>query len=111
MMPILVFVLSLPVCVWVLASACAVIDEPQPSRALVRLIAEICVLVAILLVTERDFIYPLAFAMFTVITLHVTAHTLILRRGTGVPVYEQVPPPNAEPPDALEDEDALETDH
>jgi hypothetical protein len=108
MMSILVFLLSLPVCVWILASACAVIDEPQPARALVRLIAEICVLVALLLVTERDYIYPLAFAMFTVITLHVTAHTLVLRRGTGVPVYEQVPPPNAAPQDALEDEETQE---
>jgi len=93
MMWVVVFLLGLPVCVWLLASACAVIDEPQPLRALVRVIAEICVLVVLLLLTERDYVYPLGVAMVTVIALHLAAHAFLLRRGTGVPVYQQVPPP------------------
>lgn len=98
---VVTYLLGLPVSVWLLASACAIVDEPAPAPALLRLLASICVLLVFLLLTDRTLWQPLAYAFGTVVTLHIAGFMLVRKRGVGVPIYEHTPPP---PPVLLEEE-------
>jgi hypothetical protein len=101
---ILTFLIGLPLSVWFLATACAVIDEPQRTKPTVRLVTFVCVLLAVLLVTERQLIYPLLGAFGLVVGLHVLTFWFTSVFATGMPVYQQTPPTKP----LLEESDDLE---
>ena len=97
----LAYLVALPVSVWLLGAACAMIDEPQPIPALLKLVAGVCVVLILLLLTDRALLLPLAFALLTVIALHALGFWLVRKRTVGVPVYQRTPPP----PPLLEEEE------
>ena len=92
--------LGLPFSVWLLATLCAIIDEPAPVPAMVRLSLGICLILAVLLLTDAELLYPLVTAFIVVVVMHLGSFFLVSGPGTGVPVYERTPPH----PPLLEDE-------
>lgn len=97
----LAYLVGLPISVWLLGAACAVIDEPQPIPALLKLVASVCLILIVLLLTDRALLVPLALALLTVIALHSLGFWLVRKRTVGVPVYQRTPPP----PPLLEEEE------
>jgi len=84
--------LGLPFSVWLLAALCALIDEPEPVPAMVRLSLGICGMLVLLLLTDADLLYPVLASFFLIVVLHVGGFFLVREFGTGVPVYERTPP-------------------
>lgn len=84
--------LGLPFSVWLLATLCAIIDEPAPVPAMVRLSLGICLGLVVLLLTDAGLLYPLMTAFLVVVVMHVSGFFLVRALGTGVPVYERTPP-------------------
>jgi len=91
----LAYLISLPLSVWLLATLCALIDEPNPIYPLLRLIASICVILILLMATDRTLATPLLYAFGTVVVLHLLGFWLLRKISIGVPIYEAVPPPAA----------------
>jgi hypothetical protein len=90
---ILAFLFALPISVWLLSNVYSIIDEPSPVFAVLRLVVSICVILILLLITDRDLLTPLAYAFVTVTVLHISAFWLLRARGVGVPIFERTPPP------------------
>ena len=84
--------LGLPFSVWLLANFCALIDEPEPLPALVRSSLALCAVLILLLLTDTAFLYPLIVSFIIVVVLHVVSFLAMSKYGTGVPVYERIPP-------------------
>ncbi len=89
----LVFLLSLPVSVWFLASVLALVDEPDKTRPLVRLMLGICALLIVLMLSNRDFLYLFGAAFLTVTLLHAASFYGLRRVALSVPIFEEAPPP------------------
>ena len=90
---IVAFLFGLPISVWLLSALCSIIDEPSPVFAVLRLVVGICVVLILLLVTDRALLTPLVYAFVTVTLLHISAFWLLRARGVGVPIFERTPPP------------------
>jgi MFS superfamily sulfate permease-like transporter len=86
------FVIGLPLSVWFLARICAVIDEPHRLKPSVFLVACLCALLLLLLLTQRSLIYPLGYAFVTVCLMHLLAFWLTTKISIGMPIYQQTPP-------------------
>ena len=84
--------LGLPFSVWLLATLCAVIDEPQPLRPLFRLSVALIFVLLLLLLIDVGLLYPLLVSFAVVAVLHTCGFFLMRDLGTGVPVYERTPP-------------------
>ncbi len=97
-------VLGLPLSVWLLATLCAAIDEPKPLPPLLRVSLAICLVLAVMLATNVDLIYPLLASFITVLILHTASFFIVRQFGTGATVYERTPPR----PPLLQDEIADE---
>ena len=72
------------------------------KNALLKLVAGVCAILVVLLLTDRALLVPLACALLTVIALHALGFWLVRKRTVGVPVYQRTPPP----PPLLEEEEA-----
>lgn len=90
---IVAFLIGLPISVWLLSALCSIIDEPSPVLAVLRLVVGICVVLILLLVTDRALLVPLAYAFVTITVLHISAFWLLRTRAVGVPVFQRTPPP------------------
>ena len=88
----LAFLLALPFSVWLLANLAAVIDEPDKTKPLIRLTLSICLVLVILLFTDRTLLSILTAAFTVVSLLHLGAFYLIRKRMLGAPIYEEEPP-------------------
>ena len=89
---LIIFLLSLPFAVWMLACICRLFDEPgNRSPALVQIVAVFCAAIAASLLVARELIWPMAAALGCVTVLHVGAYWLVRRFGLGVPIYETKP--------------------
>ncbi len=103
-----VFLVSLPLSVWFLASVLALVDEPDKTRPLVRLVLGVCVLLVVLMLSNRDFLYLFGAAFATVTILHTISFYGLRRAALRVPIYEEAPPPiplvedRDEPPEEAE---------
>ena len=84
--------LGLPFSVWLLATICAVIDEPQPLRPLLRLSIAASFVLLVLLLVGIGLLYPLLVSFAVVVVLHTGGYFLMRDFGTGVIVYERTPP-------------------
>ena len=87
---------------WLIAALLAIIDEPSPGHALLRLIGAICVILLLLLLSNKVLLFPLLCAFLTVAALHLLSFYLLRKRGVGVPIYQRTPPP---PPSEEEEEE------
>lgn len=87
------FLLSLPLSVWLLATLYALIDEPNPIVPLLRLITGLCVMLILLMATDRGLLTPLLYAFGTVVILHTLGFWILRKGSIGVTIYEQTPPP------------------
>ena len=85
--------IGLPVSVWLLAAVCAIIDEPAPLAPLARLSLAVCVILGLLLLTDRAYLYPLLVSGCVVVFLHSAAFFVATRSALGVPIYERAPAP------------------
>jgi len=85
------YIISLPISVWLLATICAVIDEPKPVRALLRVVASLCLILVVLMLTDRALFAPLIAAFASVLTLHLVGFWWFRRARTGLPIYERKP--------------------
>jgi hypothetical protein len=101
---ILAFLLALPISVWLLSNVYSIIDEPSPVFAVLRLVVGICLVLVLLLITDRALLTPLAYALATVAVLHITAFWLLRAHAVGVPIFQRVPPP---PPPLLSEQASL----
>ena len=90
---IVAFLFGLPISVWLLSALCSIIDEPSPVFSVLRLVVGICVVLVLLLITDRALLTPLVYAFVTVTVLHIGAFWLLRARGVGVPIFERTPPP------------------
>ena len=90
---VVAFLFGLPISVWLLSALCSIIDEPSPVFAVLRLVVGICVVLVLLLITDRALLTPLVYAFVTVTVLHISAFWLLRARGVGVPIFERTPPP------------------
>lgn len=88
----LVFFCALPVSVWLLANICAVIDEPNPIGATLRLVISCCLILVFLLVSSTSLWLPMAAAFGCVVVAHCVAYYVMFRRNLGVHIYQQTPP-------------------
>ncbi len=93
MISALVFFCTLPVGVWLLANVCAVIDEPNPIAATLRLVISCCLVLVFLLLTSTALWLPIAAAFGCVVLAHFVAHYVMFKRNLGVTIYHQAPPP------------------
>ncbi len=91
MMEVLVFVIGLPVSVVLLANLFALLDEPDKAAPLVRVAANLCILLALLLLLGRQYLYPLALALLTVALLYISIFYLARWFGLGVERYGDMP--------------------
>ncbi len=83
---------GLPLSVWLLAALFAIVDEPEPVAALVRVSMGACGVLLVLLLTDVGLAIPLLVSFVLVLVLHVAGFYLVREGGTGVPVYERIPP-------------------
>ena len=90
---ILAYLIGLPISVWLLGIACAVIDEPQPVPALLKLVTSLCIILLVLLLTDRALLVPLLWAFVSVVALHGAGFWFVRKRTVGVPIYQRTPPP------------------
>ena len=90
---ILAYLIGLPISVWLLGIACAVIDEPQPVPALLKLVTSLCIILLALLLTDRALLIPLLWAFVSVVGLHALGFWVVRKRTVGVPIYQRTPPP------------------
>ena len=93
MISVLVFFFTLPVAVWLLADVCAVIDEPNPVSATLRLVISCCLVLVFLLLTSTALWLPMAAAFGCVVLAHCVAYYVMFKRNLGVKIYQQAPPP------------------
>ena len=87
----LVYLLSLPVSVYVYASLLAVIDATNKVRPLVRLIGACCVVLGAVTVTNPLFLGPMMLGLITVVGIHWITFFSIRKWGLGMPVYGNRP--------------------
>jgi hypothetical protein len=99
-------IIGLPFSVWLLANLCAIIDEPQPLPSLLRLSLSVCLILAVLVLTDVAWLYPLLTSFAVVAVFHIVGFFAMRELGTGVPVYERTPP---RPP--LLDEEVTENEN
>ena len=87
------FLVSLPIGVWLLAAVCTVVDEPNPIPAIIRLIGSVCVILLVMLATDRTLIVPFGAALMTVTLLHLFGFWALRHFCLGVPVIQRKPIP------------------
>ena len=85
------YLISLPISVWLLATICAVIDEPRYVRALLQVVASLCLILIALLITDRALLAPLLAAFASVLALHLIGFWWLRRARVGLPIYERKP--------------------
>ncbi|MDH3641782.1 MAG: hypothetical protein OES38_06780 [Gammaproteobacteria bacterium] len=84
-MSLLVFLFSLPLAVWSLASLFSLIDDPDRTSAIVRISSRALAVLAFVYLVGPDGRAPVFWAFLTVIALHLglfgMSRWLIIRRG------------------------------
>ena len=110
-MSVLIFILGLPVAVYVYASMLAVLDARRKVKPLVRLVLVLLVILATLLFTNPQMITPLSYSLLTVIILHWSVFFAVRSWGLGMPTYGNQPPVTAAEPDADEAPDIEHEGH
>ncbi|MEQ8691323.1 MAG: hypothetical protein RIC89_10865 [Pseudomonadales bacterium] len=85
----LVFIVSLPLSVWLLANLLGLLDQRPITKPLTRLIITCAGISAFLVLTHRSFGLPIALA-FTIVTLcHAVAGFAFRRYGLGIEVVKK----------------------
>ena len=94
----IIFLLSLPVSVYIYASILAVIDASTKVRPLVRLVTVCCLVLIAVTLTEPDFLMPMLYSLITVVAIHWVAFYAVRQWGLGMPIYRNSPPPSETEP-------------
>ena len=94
-MTFLLFLLMLPVSVYLYACVLAIFDASNKVRATSRLVISLIVLLLFALLVSRSIMPPLLMGFCFVVTLHWLAFFLVRHLGLGMPVYQNHPPPDA----------------
>ncbi len=90
---VLVFLAAIPLAVWMLATFCALLDEPGTrSNTLMRLITAACGVLIFTLLTNRSLLEPVLWASALVVVLHIVANWGFRLLLLGVPIYTDEPP-------------------
>ena len=90
---VLVFCAAIPLGVWLLATFCALLDDPgNRSRTLMRLIGGACGVLMFTLLTNRSLLEPVLWAGALVVVLHIVANWGFRLLLLGVPIYTDEPP-------------------
>lgn len=84
--PIL-YLIALPLSVWMLANILSVFDLRPITPPLIRLLLTILGIALFLTLTHREYLTPILLAFVTVLTLHALSGWL-LRHTLGSPSYE-----------------------
>ncbi len=70
---LVVFLISLPAAVWLLANVLSLLDQRPLHQPLIRLLASVCAVLAALLLTDRAWIHPFGVACTLVTVLHLSS--------------------------------------
>jgi len=92
MSEVAVYLISLPVAVYLLANLYALRDEHEKAVPLVRLAASLCAVLIILLVIGRGYLYPMLYAVLTIAIVYVAAFYLARGFALGVDSHADTPP-------------------
>ncbi len=90
---VIIFLLGLPVSVWVWANIYAIIDETDRAVPLVRLAATGCVILAGLLLIGRTYVWPLLAAWITIMVIYVGVFYAYRHLALGVEQHTDRPVP------------------
>ena len=90
---VLVFLVSLPLSVWLLSHILGLLDEDAQTRPLIRIALTAIAVLTFLLLTERGLWVPMAGAFALVTVLHVAYFYAFRSALLGVPLYDRSPPP------------------
>lgn len=92
MTEVMIYLISLPVSVYLLANLLALRDETEKAPSLVRLAASLCVVLITLLVIGRSYLYPMLYALATIAITYVATFYLIRGFALGVTSHADRPP-------------------
>jgi hypothetical protein len=101
----LVFILALPLSVWLLANILGVLDRRPITAPIIQILTTGVIVTLFLLLTHRSFLIPISSA-FAVVTLLHLGSGIVLRRSLGIPSYSSEP--KLEEPEYIESEYELE---
>ena len=86
---ITVFVISVPFSIWWLATLCAALDEPAPTRPLIRAVLGLIAVLVTALLTNPAILTPVLWALAIVTLLHVAAHWAMANLTLGAKNYDE----------------------
>ncbi|NKB98376.1 MAG: hypothetical protein GKR90_07775 [Pseudomonadales bacterium] len=87
---VLVFILALPMSVWLLASILGILDRRPVTVPLIQILTTGVFVTLFLLATHRSFLIPISCAFVLVTLLHLVSGA-VLRRSLGIPTYSSEP--------------------
>jgi hypothetical protein len=79
-----VFIVALPVSVWLWATFMAIFDNSEKVVALIRFTASLAVILSVILVIGPTALYSVATALLTVILLHCVGFWLVRKYFVGI---------------------------
>ena len=105
---LILYLISLPLSVWMLANILSIFDLRPITPPLIRLLLTILGIALFLTFTHREYFTPILLAFITVFTLHALSGWL-LRHTLGSPSYESSSGKiERSPEDGLDEEDLEE---
>lgn len=84
MIAVFVYLVGLPLSVYLWANLFALRDEPEKAAPLARLAASLCAVLIALLLIGREYLYPLTYAALTIAVVYVVAFYGARHFGLGV---------------------------
>lgn len=92
-MSVILFILMIPVSVYIYACALAIIDAQSKVGAVTRFVTVLIVIMLWAVFVSRAVMEPLIISLGVVVALHWLTFFGIRNFGLGMPVYQNRPPP------------------